>query len=248
MEIIVQLILLLAFLKYCLKSALTGNAIAMGTYALLGSLLAFFIYPYIIELPTDMVSQLLKDTKRVSNWAVISTIEAVVGIFLSVSLIGNFFKSRKEKKKKLFFLRIIPGVLFCVSIAYFELLFFKHNTSGSFRQTAFVYSGIVFASIFSVSLFLKYFIGDRMMKLELKMLLNLAILSIGLILNASIADYNISNATYRLSLFPLVSFAVLVVLSCLAGFILYKTDFQSKITNKIWNKSQTRSIGSPRDC
>lgn len=236
MEIIVQLILLLAIVKYSLKAALTGKWVIIIAYALAGGMIAFAIHPYIIKLPTDIISQTLKDKVEVSNWAIISTVEAIAGIFLSLSLLNDFLKPPKERKQSLFALRVIPGVLFCVSIAYFELLFFKHNTGTGFATTALIYSGILSMAIFLLSLFFKRFIADKAVQLELKMILNIAILLISLVLNSTIADYNTSNASYNLQWQPLLSFVLLVISVCCVGIYLYKSDLKSKITQKRWNK------------
>ncbi len=236
MEIIVQIILLIAFLKYCLKAALTGKTLVIGGYALAGAIFAISTYTYIIELPTNVIEQVLRNKKTVADWAVLSTAEAIVGIFLSLSLLRDFLEPKAKKQKGLFWLRIIPGVLCCVSIIYFQLLFFKQRAGNDFLLTAIWFSMLVFVLTFTMAFLFKTFMKEKSVQLELKMILNLAILGISLVLNATIADYNIANATYELSWQAFFVFVLVVFAAFALGLIFHKTDIYFIISKKIWNK------------
>lgn len=237
METYIQLILVLALAKYCLKAALTARFWTIVLYGGFASIVALVIYPIVIEQPVTIVSMLLSDSVLVANGAVITTIEAVAGIFISVLLLDNYFMRKESRQKSLFILKVIPGVLWVVAIAYFELMFFRWRVGADFMQTALLYSFILFSSIVAMATALKYSLPGESLKLELKVLLNVGILIIGLLVNSSIADYNLSYADVQIEWGALAALAVLIIVLFFAGIYLHKINFKSLSKNNLkWNK------------
>ena len=89
----------------------------------------------------------------------------------------------------------VPGILWIFAVAYFELLFFRQRVGADFGATAAIYAGIVFAVVLLAAGFIHLFVRHESMKLELKIMLNMGILLIGLLVNASVADSTVVYAT-----------------------------------------------------
>ncbi len=206
MELPVQLILILAVLKYCLKASLAGGFRAILFYSLGAGLFAMACYPLVISQPVTIIKKLLADQEVVTNGAVLTSLEAIIGILLSVRLLDNYFQPKAKRKKSLFVLKVIPGLLSPIAILYFELMFFKFRAGSDFIETALMFSLLCAATIMGLAYLLKYMADGESLKLELKMLLNIAILFIGLLVNSSVAAYNISAAHQTIEWIPMLAF------------------------------------------
>ncbi|MBE9487575.1 MAG: hypothetical protein IMY73_00155 [Bacteroidetes bacterium] len=207
--------------------AMLKSFATVSVYALVASLVGLLFYPIVIEQPVTIIDFMLSNKKFVTDGAVITTIEAVVGIFTSIYLLDNYFKPKAKRKKAVFMLKVIPGVLFIIAIAYFELLFFKFRVGEEFISTALIYSAIVFSTVMFFSQILRYSIKAESMKLELKILLNIGILAIGLLVNSTIADYNLSYAETVIEWKALFTLFGIVVLLFIVGIYLPKTKIKS---------------------
>ena len=195
MELYIQIIFVLALAKFCLKAAMTGRFWTMACYAFFAALVSLALYPTVIEQPATVITNLLADRELVTDGAVLTTTEAILGIFVSVFLLSNYFKPKGQRRKSVFVLKVVPGILWIFAVAYFELLFFRQRVGADFGATAAIYAGIVFAVVLLAAGFIHLFVRHESMKLELKIMLNMGILLIGLLVNASVADSTVVYAT-----------------------------------------------------
>lgn len=195
MDLLVEIILVLSVIKYCLKASLNIRLRTVLAFAVFAALFSLAIFPVVIEQPVTIIEQLLSSRKFVSNGALIVTVEAIAGIFVAVGLLDNYFMPEEKRKKTLYFLKIVPGVISLFAFAYFELVFVSVRIGREFWATAILYSLTVFLVVVAGSYLLRYIVGGESRKLELKVLLNMAVLAIGLLINSSVAEYNLSNAT-----------------------------------------------------
>ena len=124
MELYIQIIFVLALAKFCLKAAMTGRFWTMACYAFFAALVSLALYPTVIEQPATVITNLLADRELVTDGAVLTTTEAILGIFVSVFLLSNYFKPKGQRRKSVFVLKVVPGILWIFAVAYFELLFF----------------------------------------------------------------------------------------------------------------------------
>lgn len=226
MEIYIQLILVLACIKYCLNATLSGRFWIIILYGTIAALIALTIYPIVIQQAVTLVTTFLSDKHLVANAAVLTTIEAIAGIFISVFLLDNYFMRKEKRKKSAFMLKVLPGILSCIGIAYFELMFFKWRVGADFMETALLYSIIVFTSVIVIASFMRYALKGESLKLEFKVLLNIGILFIGLLVNASIADYNLSYADIAIEWEALGVLGGLVILLFFIGIYLPKINIK----------------------
>lgn len=194
METLVQLIFIIALAKYVLTAAQSGSLWLLVGYAAAGAVVALALYPVVIEQPTTIVTDMLADRTTVANVALITTAEAIAGIFISIYLLDNYFKPKAKRTKTAFAMKIMPGILVFCAIAYFELLFFKFRAGGDFLVTATLYAALLFATVLIIGLVVKQTMGSESLKIEIKVIMNMAILVIGLLVSSSIADYNVSHA------------------------------------------------------
>ncbi len=228
METIIQLIFAIALLKYSLKAALSGRLLVICLYGVLLSVLAFALYPVVINQPLTILSDLLSSKTVVENIALLTTAESVIGVFISIYLLDNYFLPKAKRTKGSWLLKIIPGVIVFFSVGYFELLFFKTRVGGDFLVTALMYSGILLVGIITLALLLRYLIDGESLKLEVKLILNLAILVLGLLVSSSVADYNISNAQATIEWKALVALVLGAIALVGLGLCCIKLTFNKK--------------------
>lgn len=233
MELYIQIIFVLALTKYCLKAAMTGRLRVMALYALGAAVVALALYPVVITQPVTIVAGLLANRSVVTDGAVLTTLEATLGIFVSIFLLDNYFKPRAQRKRRIFVLKVVPGILWMLGVAYFELLFFRERVGADFRATAALYAGILFAAVLLTAWAIHTLIRRESLKLELKILLNMAILFIGLLVNATVADYNLSNAQPNVAWGALGALLGTLVVLFAVGLWLSKTKKHTPFINFI---------------
>lgn len=194
METFVQLIFIIALIKYCLRAVLSGRLWLLSGYAVLAAVVALAFYPVVIEQPLTIIPRMLADKETVTDTALLTAAEAIAGILISVYLIDNYFRPKIKRTRLAFFLKIIPGPLVFCAIGYFELLFFKFRAGGDFIITAILFASLLFTAIMIVGLSAKYALKGESLKLEVTVIFNMAILVVGLLISSSVADYNVSHA------------------------------------------------------
>jgi len=233
MEQFLQFIFILAIAKYCLDAALTRRTAVMAAYAAVLAAVAFALWPTVIGWRGDMIADLLSDGPLVADGALVITLEAVAGIFISIMLLDNYFMPRRKRRRSLFVLKVLPGVICFFAAVYFELLFFRSFVGIDFMTVALMYAGIVLAGTFAVSLAFGWLMPGESTKLEAKIVIDMAILFIGLFVNASIASYNISSSHTEISPAPMAVFVAVTVVFAASGLLLHKVSPVIK-KNVLW--------------
>ncbi len=237
MEIVLQLIFVVAILKYCLKAALSGRLLLIVGYGLVLAAVSFALYPIIISQPLTIITDLLASKTIVENIALITTAESAIGILISISLLDNYFRPKEKRTAWARFIKIMPGLVVFFAVAYFELLFFKWRVGGEFLVTSLLFSLVLLVGVVLVALLLKKLIEGESLKLEMKLIFNLAVLTLGLLISSSVADYNISNAQATIEWAALISIIVGSLVLVALGIWLHKINFKNKISKIIkWNK------------
>lgn len=231
MEILIQIILVLALIKYVLKAVMTGQLWSIFLYAAFAAVIAFIGYPLVIEQPSNIIHVLLSQHAWVSDMAVITTIEATLGIFASIYLLDDYIRPKTRNRWWSYLMRVVPGLLCFLGIFFFELLFFQYQAGHSFLITAIQYSILLFFTLSILGLLIHFFLDEAALRLELKVILNLEILVIGLIIYCKVAQYNNSQAIVHINWLAMCGFLLLVGLGFLIGFILEKTSLISKLRN-----------------
>lgn len=238
MENYLQFIFLLAITKYSLKASMNTRWWVTLLYPLAAAVLAYLIYPWMIQQRGDSFTAILADKGLVADCAVLITIEAILGILSSVYILDNYFQPKEKRKRSIFVLKVVPGLLVFIGIAYFELAFFKQFVGVPFGKVALLYSGVIFASVTALSFLLKWLMHGESLKLEAKITLNLLILVIALFVHASLTQYSVSNSQTDVGLVPTLVAVAFFILMCGIGLWSYtKRDRLKAIFSKKQNKS-----------
>lgn len=237
MEICIQLIFIIALAKYCLKAALSGKLWILSVYAAAAAVLAMAICPIVITQPVTIISKMLGDKAVIENMAMITTVEAITGIFLSVYLLDNYFMPKSKRRKTAFVLKIIPGILSLCAIGYFELLFFKWRAGQDFAATAILFAATLFIAVAGFSSLIMFSVKSESLKLEIKLIFNLCILVLGLLVCSSVADYNISNAQTDIEWKALAAMIITMAALTVAGVWVQKINPGSKSVSYFMNKA-----------
>ena len=227
MELFLQFIFVLAITKYALKASMNKKVWVMLLYPLFAAVFAYLIYPWMIQQRGDSFTAILADKGLVADCAVLITIEAALGIMSSVYILDNYFAPKAERKRSIFVLKVIPGVLAFIGIAYFELAFFKQFVGVPFGRVALLYSGVVFAAIAALAFLLRWLMKGESLKLEAKISLNLFILAIALFVNASLASYNLSHSMNEVEWLPMV--ANILLFAVMAGIGVWAFSRRDKL-------------------
>lgn len=230
METLFQLILIISVLKFTCKATFFENLWGILGYALLVGIIAFAIYPIVIRQSGDFHLTMLTDRKLVSDMAIIITIEAIIGLLVSMGMLKNIFSKKKTIAR---WLKIIPGVLIIGAIFYAEQRMFYILAGQSFLKIAFLTAIGSFLVVIGVSLMIKYILPQPTMRYELKFLTNSLLLIAGVLLNAGVSPYN--TASYRMD-FDWVKMLVFlggIFAIALLGFALYHFAFRNKKLQKL---------------
>ena len=234
MELYFQFIFLLAFVKYALKASMNTKIWILLLYPLVAAVFAYLIYPWMIQQRGDSFTAILADKGLVADCAVLITIEAVIGIVSSIYILDNYFAPKTERKRSIFVLKVFPGILFFIGIAYFELAFFKQFVGMPFNQTALLYSGAVFACVTAMAFLLRWLMQGESLKLEAKITINLFILAIALFVNSTLTAYNTSHSQNEVEWLPSLTAILIFVLFASIGLWIYK--HQDKIKALFYRK------------
>lgn len=228
METLVQLICIIALAKYVLTAAQSGTLWRLVGYAAGAAAVALALYPVVIEQPVTIIAAWLTSHTAVSNIALVTTAEAITGIFVSVYLLDNYFKPKAKRTKMAYMLKILPGVLVFAAIAYFELLFFKFRAGGDFLITAALYAALLFVGVFVIGFGVRQSLAAESLRLEVKVILNMTILIVGLLVSSSVADYNISHAQTTIEWEALIALTTGTLILIILGALLPKIKLIKK--------------------
>jgi hypothetical protein len=220
MELLFQIIIILAFIKYCMKAGFFVHWGGMAAYALFVAVVAIAFYPFIIKTDSNVFERLLADKNGISDFAVLITIEAISGMLISVGMLGNLFSQKKQKWIKV--LKLTPGVLIAGAVFYVELALFRSFAGMDFAWVAVICAVSLLMGTFLLSFLIKFLLPDYSTRYELKFLTNLILLLLSIFLNAGLADYNSSNYQANPEFTKLGVFAAIAAAGFIFGFILFK--------------------------
>lgn len=220
METLVQLIFIIALTEYGLKASRSLQTLLL--YATFIGIWGVIWYPWVINLPVTIAGQLLGNKEIVNTGAVLTTIEAVAGITISIKMLDDHFSSKQKQNRWVRTLKTVPGLLVLAAIPYFELLFFKMRLVDDFLTGSVVYALSVTLGMFALGLFFRTGVREPAQQLELKFLLNLAVLLGGLLINSSVAEYNISRASTEVEWSALLTMLLLTGCCILIGLMTRK--------------------------
>ena len=220
MELLFQIILVLALVKYSSKASFFRHWGGMLTYACCAGLAAMLVYPAIITMESDVFEKLLSNRENVSSVAVLVTIEAIGGMLINIGMLDNLFSSKKKPLLNL--LKYTPGILIFGAVFYFELAMFRHFAGARFLDLALISSLVLSSGLFLVAFGIKKTLPDDASRYELIFLTNVLLLCLSVLLNAGLADYNASSYQAEPEFVKPALLAVIAIAGFGLGYILFR--------------------------
>lgn len=247
MEILIQLIFIIAFLKYCIKATMNKGMFSILAYSVALGIVILLIYPSVITKPITIINDILNHKDNLSNLAVIISSEALFGVWISLTLTNNHLTAHSQiskQNKTLKILSIVPeGILIILGTAYSELLFIGNRVGSNFMWSAILFALITIAAVATLALIFRYSINTYDLKIKFNLTLNLILLASGLFLSSSIAGYNNPNSIISIEWNALAAVLLLASLLFATGIWLDKININHKLNNlisqtktKLWNK------------
>lgn len=217
MEIVIQVILLLSIIKYCVKAALTGNYKGILLLSLFSSLVAIVIYPILIKQSVNVIDIFLANKAMVADGALLITIESVGGIMLAIKFLDFNFLHKKRASKWMIIQKLFPGILFVFAIAYFEILFMSYRIGVNFLYSSLLFSFFIMLGVFLISMIIMFLVKEENQKIELSLIINLFILFFGLLVHSMISDYSISSAKTKIDWGAMATLFFIVIVFVVIG-------------------------------
>ncbi|MDE7356200.1 MAG: hypothetical protein K2N21_05470 [Rikenellaceae bacterium] len=233
MESFLEFIFVLAAVKYCLSAALTRRVWLMALYGAVMAVAAFAIYPVVIGWRGDMAERMLANGSVVADAALLITVEAAAGIFVSVFVLDNYFMPSHKRRLRVFVLKVLPGVVCFFAAAYFESLFFRSFAGVEFAAGAAIYSCMLFAAVFGGSVAVSRLMPGESVKLESRIMLDMVMLFAALFINASVASYNTSSSHVEVNAAPVAALAAIVAAGVAAGYGCYR---MAPAARRLWRR------------
>lgn len=227
MESILQIICILAIIKFSCKATFYRKYWGVLIFSALAGIFAYIIHPFVIKNDIRFFSGILSDKSTVADLAIIITAEAVSGIMISIGVLQNLVKAKTGNWIK--FLKLSPGVIIAGAIFYIELKSFYYFSGFGFWAAALIISAGLFISVAIISLVLKYLLPSDNMRYEFKFIVNVILLIVAVIMNAGLADYNQSSYNVELSLPKLLVLFILIAGIGSIGFLIQKVKYKGRL-------------------
>lgn len=230
METLFQLILIISVLKFTCKATFFESLWGILGYAVFVGIIAFAIYPIVIRQSGDFYLTMLTDQALVSDVAIIITVEAIVGLLVSIGMLKELFSPKKSIAR---WLKIVPGLLIVGAVFYAEQRMFYIFAGETFIKIASLTAIVVFGVVFGVALAIKYILPQPTMRYELKFLTNIMLLIAGVLLNSGVSSYNIAAYQVAFDWVKMLVFLCILLGIGGLGFALYHFAFRNKKIQKI---------------
>lgn len=231
MESILQIIVLLAFVRFACRATFFRSIWSVLVFALLVAALSFLSYPVVIEQAGDFYTTLLSDPTLVGNVAVLITLEALLGMLLSMGLLHTLLA--KKKNAHFHLLRYVPELLILGAVLYAEQQMFYALPGYNFRLTATLTSATFAAAIGLLTFFMRKALPERSNRYELNFLINTFLLLLAVFLNAGLSPYNTGNYDSNLDWKSSIAFFLITFVFFTLGFVLLQLKLKNKKLKKI---------------
>ncbi|QGY47598.1 hypothetical protein GM418_29195 [Maribellus comscasis] len=230
MESLLQIIFMLAILKFSAKATFYSKYWGVVLFALAAGIFAYAIYPLVIKNELKVFTGIFSERAKVTDLAIVITAEAIAGIMISMAVLHDYYVST-EKRKWFSFFRPLPGIVIAGAIFYIELKAFYFFPGVHFGMAAFIIAGGLTLVVGILSVIIRLFLLVEDMRQELVFYINILLLLGAVILNAGLADYNQSSYNSDVGLPGLLAFLLLIYFLGAAGYFIQKTKNKGKLKN-----------------
>ncbi len=231
MESILQIIVLLAFMRFACKASAFRSIWAVFLFSAMAAVLSFACYPLVIEQSGNFYETLLSDRQLVGDIAVLITLEAILGMLFSIGLLDTLVI--KKKVTKLRYLKYFPELLIIGAVLYAEQQMFYIFPGYDFRLTAALSAGIFALAVGASALFIRWILPELGGRYELNFLINIFLLFAAVLLNAGLSSYNTGNYQSNVQWLSLLIFLLLIAFFVVIGFGWYHLKTKYRNNKKI---------------
>lgn len=218
MEYVVGILLGFITLNFLLKIGFYNSFYGILAAGIVCCLFVLSIWPWATEQSKTQIADFLASPDRMQDAAVLITLESAVMIvfcfdcFAGVRRRETFFKHNLTR-----LLKYYPGLLISVVLAYTLTQAIFSFPGADFRIVAWSYAAVTGISVIAGGWFLKKFLDDYSLRLELLFVTNLFIILMGIIAteNGKTSYESVSNVNIHATLVTLGIF----IAGALIGFI-----------------------------
>lgn len=218
MEYVILILILFIFINIIIKLSFWK----WWQAAIFGAICGVFIllaYPYAITQSKTQLVDYLNNADIMKNIAVLITIESVIYLGFCFYEMRQLYGVNKKRRGKLLFwysgLLIFPVLFYVLAMSIF------YFSGVSFSRIAYIFAGILLVFLPLLSVFVKKFLSEKELRLEVQFLVSIFVAITGLICTVN------GNVTYAVVKEPLNITALLVALGIF--FLFFAIGF-------IWNK------------
>jgi uncharacterized protein YneF (UPF0154 family) len=191
----------------------------------------YVAYPWAEEQNVRQLHQLVQHPQTVINIGILLLVESVAGIMVARKLLEQAYG--QPVKKYYSWLLFFPGFVPMAVVVYLEAYLFLQTVSYSYEALALVASATCAAVLILVPLLLRIILPERVLRLELLLLLQGIQVLVALVLPVKYNVIVLPEREYSLSLLPFASVVVLLLAGVLIGYSIY-----------LWKRSKEKAAAS----
>lgn len=218
MEYVIGILLGFITLNFLLKIGFYNSFSGILAAGVGCSLFVMAIWPWATEQSKTQIADFLSSPERMQDAAVMITLESAVMIAFCFDCFAGFRRHDTFFKRGLTrLLKIYPGMLITVVLAYSLTQLIFAYPGISFRTVAWLFAGATGIGIIGIGWFLRKYLADESLRLELLFVTNLFILLMGIIAmeNGRTSYQSVSNVNMQATIITLGIF----VAGAIIGFI-----------------------------
>jgi hypothetical protein len=229
MENLLEIIFIFTIIKFSCKATFYRKYWGILLFAISAGAFAFAVHPFVIRNNLQVFTTIFSEKAKVTDLAIIITVEAISGIMGSIAVLQNLVNPKR--KNWVAFLKLSPGIIIAGAIFYIELKAFYFFPGINFWITALIISSGLFLLTGVLSVAIKTILPMESMRYELKFFINIVLLIVAVVLNAGLADYNQGSYHSELALPGLVVFLLLGAGLGIIGYFIQKIKNKGKLKN-----------------
>lgn len=228
-EILIIIVFVLAITSCSLQFSLFPQRKIM--WACLGLISAFiyFMYDRAIEQSFSVFKKILSNSSLMVDFTVVQVTESIVGLLISVSLIGLYYNMPMKKYLKFFV--YFPGLILFPALFYAESYIFLNVAGLDFQVLAIILAIAFPLVLFMLKALIVKLIPDYDLRLELKFGIHIIQLICAIIISVLINKLPVKASKLSFGLDQLLVLSLGVLIFSSVGILLYNYRM-NKLINK----------------
>ncbi len=217
---LLQIIFVLAVFRFAFRIIFFEKKLILLLTTIFIFVISLFVYPIVLKQSGYFYATALKSRSFVQDISVIITIDAIIGILLSILLLRIFFK--RSKLAKLNWFLILPDFLIVGFIAYAQQQIFYRFTGHNFFVITLELATALSLFIILLSFVINKIIPAKSAKYELNFIINIFILTAAIALNVYTSSYNTVNYHSSTEWQNTILLLSILIVGFIFGFVIYQ--------------------------